>query len=1079
MVQHSQGANGFARYAGAASAALFVFVSSLGLTVSLRGQMSVGAQIRPPQPSNIMDDGDVRFRPTDNQVNRQQNKDPWKRETGAGYAGDYVTGRPGGNRSAVWLWKNIPEGTYEVYATWEKGDNRTPEAQYAARYNHVPIIGWTAMEEQIVNQKDEPSGVSESGVQWQSIARIELKKKKNAVKVTVAAMPRFNNKNKLIPEVFVADAVRLRPASSQGQVCYTPSDCPAGQACRDIVCPPVDCPEEDPNCGVCSGICDTKQVCYDSDGGAMPEVKGNIVAYMTTGSNGVLERHEQVDTCLGRSDLTEHSCITDPQYGDQYQSTVVHCPDGCVDGVCLPPEQCKEDSDCRDNYTCQFPSCPQCADGDLECVFSQCDVGQCVTQDCLHSSDCPADHFCSNVSCDYNVQCPDNDPFCSCRGSCFPNTGICGNGIVEYPEPCDDGNAETGDGCTADCRVEPEDITLSGRLVDQLTGEPVVGAALQSPYSYSPYGEVRTDENGRFEFTVRSDFSVDNFGQPQQQQSGTWWFYRDCYGYAAINLTRGYSQRESIKLALVIDSFDQEQVVRDVSGQSHIDVGDVSFYPNATLRIVTDEPMSFEIRLPYKNFNGYNGPGYSIPTTDFILSNTLPIDYDASVIFTNASGATFKTGTYHVPQEAHCGTVLLEFKDGDGEWSVQQPICGNGIREGTEQCDDYNLNSGDGCNELCQLETAICGNAQLESGEWCDDGAADSNDGCTYACQQEPGYYCESHFGERSTCTFVSGNGPECLGHRATIYVDPAGIIVGGSLNGQQYNGRLDAGATENRSQIIVGTNGNDQINGSLGNDIICALAGDDVIEASTMSDAIDAGAGNDIVNGGTQDDIIFGSDGDDVVNGGTDEDIICGDLGNDELDGGTNNDRVDGGEGTDNVTGGTDVDTCARGEVYQLCEATTELIENCVMPRTGCGNGICEAGEEVVCVTTPCSSCPQDCHGSGGECGNGVLDDGEQCDDGNTVAGDGCDAQCQVEPDFRIYPLTRFNVPRQILGGTSEQALTIAINNSYDASPEEIEPQDLTFTVRDPSNSIYSLQLIRGDQVLEVQSLPDWHRMN
>ncbi|HLD63747.1 MAG TPA: DUF4215 domain-containing protein, partial [Candidatus Peribacteraceae bacterium] len=65
------------------------------------------------------------------------------------------------------------------------------------------------------------------------------------------------------------------------------------------------------------------------------------------------------------------------------------------------------------------------------------------------------------------------------------------------------------------------------------------------------------------------------------------------------------------------------------------------------------------------------------------------------------------------------------------------------------------------------------------------------------------------------------------------------------------------------------------------------------------------------------------------------------------------------------------------------------------------------------------------------------------------------------------IYPLTRFNVPRQILGGTSEQALTIAINNSYDASPEEIELQDLTFTVRDPSNSIDSLQLIRGDQVL------------
>src|SRR5262245_48782165 len=30
--------------------------------------------------------------------------------------------------------------------------------------------------------------------------------------------------------------------------------------------------------------------------------------------------------------------------------------------------------------------------------------------------------------------------------------------------------------------------------------------------------------------------------------------------------------------------------------------------------------------------------------------------------------------------------------------------------------------------------------------------------------------------------------------------------------------------------------------------------------------------------------------------------------------------------------------------------------------------------------------------------CGNGHLDSGEQCDDGNTTAGDGCSALCQFE---------------------------------------------------------------------------------
>jgi len=30
--------------------------------------------------------------------------------------------------------------------------------------------------------------------------------------------------------------------------------------------------------------------------------------------------------------------------------------------------------------------------------------------------------------------------------------------------------------------------------------------------------------------------------------------------------------------------------------------------------------------------------------------------------------------------------------------------------------------------------------------------------------------------------------------------------------------------------------------------------------------------------------------------------------------------------------------------------------------------------------------------------CGNGVVDSGENCDDGNVVAGDGCSAECTLE---------------------------------------------------------------------------------
>lgn len=35
-------------------------------------------------------------------------------------------------------------------------------------------------------------------------------------------------------------------------------------------------------------------------------------------------------------------------------------------------------------------------------------------------------------------------------GNCGP---ICGDGIIAYPETCDDGNPYDGDGCNSQCRI--------------------------------------------------------------------------------------------------------------------------------------------------------------------------------------------------------------------------------------------------------------------------------------------------------------------------------------------------------------------------------------------------------------------------------------------------------------------------------------------------------------------------------------------------------------------------------------------------------------------------------------------------
>lgn len=76
--------------------------------------------------------------------------------------------------------------------------------------------------------------------------------------------------------------------------------------------------------------------------------------------------------------------------------------------------------------------------------------------------------------------------------------------------------------------------------------------------------------------------------------------------------------------------------------------------------------------------------------------------------------------------------------------------CGDGVREGSEQCDDANLEIGDGCTPFCDIEPSctggvcspICGDNDVFPGEGCDDGNTVSGDGCSATCTVEPGFSC-------------------------------------------------------------------------------------------------------------------------------------------------------------------------------------------------------------------------------------------------------------------------------------------------------------------------------------------------
>lgn len=119
---------------------------------------------------------------------------------------------------------------------------------------------------------------------------------------------------------------------------------------------------------------------------------------------------------------------------------------------------------------------------------------------------------------------------------------------------------------------------------------------------------------------------------------------------------------------------------------------------------------------------------------------------------------------------------------------------------------------------------------------------------------------------------------------------------------------------------IIQGTNGNDNLNGGAGRDLIFAYGGNDKLTGGSNDDCLIGGLGKDKLIGGSGNDVLFGGDDDDRLDGDSGNDNILGGNGNDDLRGGSGNDLIGGETGVDDAKGGSGIDTCSA-ETESSCE--------------------------------------------------------------------------------------------------------------------------------------------------------------
>ncbi len=234
--------------------------------------------------------------------------------------------------------------------------------------------------------------------------------------------------------------------------------------------------------------------------------------------------------------------------------------------------------------------------------------------------------------------------------------------------------------------------------------------------------------------------------------------------------------------------------------------------------------------------------------------------------------------------------------------------------------------TGISCGSRSTSGEGICGNGILEGNEECDDGNLVDGDGCDHLCRIEEGWQCE---GQPSVCTEICGDG----------------LIVGGEL--------CDGDNLDGETCESLGLE-----SGDLGCNDECTF---DVSECTG-----EAVCGNGIWEYPEE------CDGDDFRN------ATCESLG---FEGGTlacNEDC------TLDTSGCETASICGNGiqEPGEECDGDDLAGESC--QSLGFENGDLGCNEDCTFDTSECT-------GEGPFCGNGVIDEGEECD-GDDLGGQTCE---------------------------------------------------------------------------------------
>lgn len=410
-----------------------------------------------------------------------------------------------------------------------------------------------------------------------------------------------------------------------------------------------------------------------------------------------------------------------------------------------------------------------------------------------------------------------------------------------------------------------------------------------------------------------------------------------------------------------------------------------------------------------------------------------------------------ETGTA-LAEGASCGTGKM-CKMG----ACVEITCGDGTTTAPEECDDGNVDNGDGCDS-CKFScvssdtTRNCAatDACMNNGT-CDD----TTHKCTAGTAKADGTACGSGMVCKSgacsaatcgdgfvtgteQCDFGTGNGAgtgcevDC---KFSCTKSPDSCVDTNPCNGTEVCANVTVSGKTGQ-KCSAGT--------PLADNTPCG--GAKICKAGACVDPPPSSCGNGTLD--TGEDCDFGTG-----NGpGTGCETNCKFSCTKSPDSCADTNVCNGAESCQNVT--------VSGKTGQKCSAGTNATK-CTACGTGvcngtgacasstCGDGCVDATKGEQCEPPGTSTCDSSCKTIvPAVCGNGTRETGEQCDDGNTTNLDGCDNTCKFEQDHRANSLI-------MQFGTDSFCATNQLGSAIASAGQSTVRDSLTNGVNDGSTNV------------------------